>query len=307
MLVLQPEQHQVAVYDFRLLGTGDPAKISRIGGFGRRLGLFERPTGVAYHDDSFHGWICDTGNRALHELVLEINFEKQLHFDPESARFIRKLEFERLGTEFADVPLEWTVEPIDVEASDGAVFVLCARNERVFVFDAQLEFQHSFGGRGEGSGEFLRPVALAWDASSSQLCVVDQGKQRVATFDRSGKFLRSLGDGELSRPMGVTSDDKGQVFVTDAGTDQVLRFKASGELDARWGKAGFGRLEFLDPAGLGMDGSGLLFIMDHGNHRLIWLTTDGEHVGVQGPRLYSRPARFDLGPDGKKKGEVDDE
>ncbi len=53
---------------------------------------------------------------------------------------------------------------------------------------------------------------------------------RVAVFDRSGRFLRSFGEGLFSIPHSVAVDDEGCVYCTDSGDSTVRKLSPSGEV-----------------------------------------------------------------------------
>ena len=74
---------------------------------------------------------------------------------------------------------------------NGQIFVLEYRATRVLVFSADGDFVRSFGGSGEGPGEFRGPHALAWDGAD-RLWVADGLNGRYHAFDSTGTFQRSV-------------------------------------------------------------------------------------------------------------------
>ncbi len=74
---------------------------------------------------------------------------------------------------------------------NGQIFVLEYRATRVLVFSADGDFVRSFGGSGEGPGEFRGPHALAWDGAD-RLWVADGLNGRYHVFDSTGTFQRSV-------------------------------------------------------------------------------------------------------------------
>ena len=51
-------------------------------------------------------------------------------------------------------------------------------------------------------------------------------------------------------------------------------------------------MQFHRPRGLDTDAEGNVVVLDHGNHRVQWIDTDGQYVDVFGARLYTKPARL---------------
>ena len=72
--------------------------------------------------------------------------------------------------------------PYGVAVRGNRVFVSELNNARVSAFDLNGVFQGSFGTRGSGHGQFLRPTALAFDAQG-RLYVCDTGNERVEVFN----------------------------------------------------------------------------------------------------------------------------
>jgi hypothetical protein len=52
----------------------------------------------------------------------------------------------------------------------------------------------------------------------------------VSVFSVEGEFVRHVGVGELSYPMGVACSAFDELVVADSGKDRVVVFSASGEL-----------------------------------------------------------------------------
>ena len=88
------------------------------------------------------------------------------------------------------------------------------------VFDADGQFQLTFGQCGDGPGEFRKPLDVAVDRSGL-IYVVDFMLDRVQVFDQQGTYLQGWGregrqDGEFSAPVGVAADVAGNLYVTES-------------------------------------------------------------------------------------------
>ncbi len=74
--------------------------------------------------------------------------------------------------------------------NDGGVVVLDAGNQRVLRFGPDRAYIGSFGGQGDGPGQFRVPLLL--EVADSLIYVVDPGFNRLNAFDASGDFLFSF-------------------------------------------------------------------------------------------------------------------
>ena len=287
MTLVEPETHQVMVYDLRL---DDPARIGWFGGYGRQLGLFRRPTGTSVDQASMSVLTCDSANRLLHLTRLEVDLSQPLKQIPEIATHVKMLDFARLGADELGERLEFAIEPIAVlHGPDDSVFVLDGRNELVLVFDAGFRLVRSFAGHGTEPGKLRRPTEMALSPDGATLYVVDSHNRRVQAFRTNGEHVATFGEEALAEPYGIAVAPDGAVFVTDVRRHRVLRF-VDRELVGAWGERGIQRLHFLKPRGLAFDGD-LLMVIDHANHRGIVLTTEGEYAHYFGSRFFTKPVR----------------
>ncbi|MYA42521.1 MAG: 6-bladed beta-propeller [Gemmatimonadetes bacterium] len=95
---------------------------------------------------------------------------------------------------------------------NGQIFVLEYRAARVLVFSEDGEFVRSFGGSGEGPGEFRGPHALAWDGVD-RLWVADGLNGRYHVFDSTGTFQWSV-----PRPVRAVNRIQHPLVVDGVGT-----------------------------------------------------------------------------------------
>lgn len=77
-----------------------------------------------------------------------------------------------------------------VPMPDGGVAVLDAQAAEIRMFDADGAYRSTLGGRGQGPGEFQRPIALAWLARDT-LAVFDAGPNRITRFGAGGEPVRT--------------------------------------------------------------------------------------------------------------------
>ena len=72
---------------------------------------------------------------------------------------------------------------------DGRIAVLSAGNHRIFIFESSGKLSKAIGGRGEGPGEFSRPVRMQY-LPPDTLAVWDQWMGPVTYFDTAGVVMK---------------------------------------------------------------------------------------------------------------------
>ncbi|HET9218007.1 MAG TPA: peptidyl-alpha-hydroxyglycine alpha-amidating lyase family protein [Terriglobia bacterium] len=102
----------------------------------------------------------------------------------------------------------------------------------------QAAARGAIGGRGTGAGaqgsSFNRPTDVAWDRAGNIYIADGIGtNNRIAKFDKDGKFLKSWGqtgaeNGQFSGVRSIAIDAQGNVYVADAGNKRIQVFDSEG-------------------------------------------------------------------------------
>ncbi|MBI4499323.1 MAG: TIGR03663 family protein [Chloroflexi bacterium] len=173
-------------------------------------GLFFGPRAIAIDGDG-NLWVTDTGNKRVQK------------FAPDGRALA---VFGGAGTgpgRFA--------EPVGIAiAPNGDILVADTWNRRVQRFDRNFTFLSEFPVRAWPGEGILNKPYLAVEPGGAIL-VTDPEYHRVLRFSPQGVPLAALGrfgtgPAEVQLPIGVAVDERGQVYLADAGNHRVLRLDA---------------------------------------------------------------------------------
>jgi tripartite motif-containing protein 71 len=178
---------------------------------------------------------------------------------------------------------------IAVDAASGGVYVTDSDNNRIQRFDTGGNFVSAWGWGvadgsaayqictsncragivGSGPGQFSGPFGIA--ADGMHVYVVDGFNDRIQKFALAGAHVGgwAIPGGQTPERVAVAG---GKVYVTTR-SDTVWRFDTNGTPDAGWdgdgvlGSLGTGAVQFDNPEGIAVDGSGV-YVADGRNNRL---------------------------------------
>ena len=163
-------------------------------------------------------------------------------------------------------------EPRGVTLYDNQVYVCDGNNNRIQVFDLDLNFVRSIGSRGNGRGEFNKPLDVKFDTAGN-MYIAEYGKWgggRVQVMDSSGHFIRSFGqkgEGKLHGPSGLHIADK-YVYVSDYNGHYIVVVETSGQFVTSFGRRGQKQGEFQYPYCITSCADGFIHVCDFWNNRV---------------------------------------
>ncbi len=91
------------------------------------------------------------------------------------------------------------------------------------------------------------------------------------------------GPGQFVKPLGITADEEGNVFVADTGNDRVVRLRYEDDelrFVKTFGNTGDGPGQFSRPSDVALGASGRLYVADTGNDRVAVMSPVGEPLSV---------------------------
>ena len=155
--------------------------------------------------------------------------------------------------------------PTGITLISNKIFVCDYGNDRVQMFDTDLNVLGSFGTAGSGDGNFHGPMDIASDQDGC-LYVVDSGNNRVQVFSPNGKYLQSIGKhghgpNKLCGPHGIHFHN-GKIYITEYHyhNKRVSVFTKSGLF-----VTSFGMEMEVGPQGIAVDENGYIYMCD-GTH-----------------------------------------
>ncbi|MBL8747075.1 MAG: hypothetical protein JNK58_12065 [Phycisphaerae bacterium] len=145
-------------------------------------------------------------------------------------------------------------------ADDGEIYVADGVHGAVLVFDKGERFSRSL------AFPKLKPGSIA--LSGERLYISDLGRQQVLIVNRrTGKEIGTIGqtgdeNGQFRLPVGVATDQAGNVYVADMMRCNVQKFTPDGGFIASVGQMGDHAGGFARPKHLAVDREGIVYVVD---------------------------------------------
>jgi hypothetical protein len=134
--------------------------------------------------------------------------------------------------------------------TQGAIYVLDADQNKIFVFTEITQPPKSIGGFGWSAGSFDKPTGIATDGI--HIYVSDYGNHRIQRFDRNLNYISSFSTRDTSDavsrfgyPLDVALSELGDLFILDGENLRVLKFNPQKFFERSFGdiNAGKGKLQ----------------------------------------------------------------
>ncbi len=270
-----------------------------------------KPYGLAIRNGKIY--ICDTQTDALEVIDLEKhNFEYFLpggrgqlrkpincFVDEDNKLYIADTErkqivvFDADGSYLASFGEAGDSKPTDVFVKDGKIWVANFSNHSVDVYDKEnYELLYRFPESSVGNEDFLYSPSNLF-VTDKQVYVTDFGDFRIKVYTYQGEFVRSVGSygknlGQFVRPKGIAVDRDDNLFVVDAGFENVQMFNSEGKLLMFFGGPYEGSGDMWLPAKVVIDYDNLEYFEDlvHESFRLKYLIFVTNQYGPDKVNVY---------------------
>lgn len=168
---------------------------------------------------------------------------------------------------------------------------------------AHYNYQGSWGGLGNGNGQFDEPEQIDCLAGST-LYVADCSNDRVQYFTLSGNYIGQWGSegsglGQFRLPEGIACSGVNRVYVSDMGNNRIQYFTSTGSYEGGWGSAGTGNGQFQSPQGVAVTtNTGNVYVCDTQNNRVQFFNPVGVYLGSFGQSILNYPVGISIAPNG---------
>ena len=160
-------------------------------------------------------------------------------------------------------------DPRGVTLHGNQVYVCDCDNNRIQVFDLDLNFVRSIGSRGKGRGKLNTPFDVKFDTAGN-MYVAEINNGRVQVLDSIGHFMQAFGEegeGKLSGPSGLHIADK-HVYVSDYNNDCIVVYETSGKFVTRFCGRGQNEGKLCHPFCITSSVDDFIHVCDWGNSRV---------------------------------------
>jgi DNA-binding beta-propeller fold protein YncE len=118
--------------------------------------------------------------------------------------------------------------------------------------------------------------------SKGHIFVFQRGVHPLVEFDKSGNFVRTIGEGLFTRPHGLRIDKADNLWVTDNGAHFVLKLTPEGQISMVLGQKDYPGTDhghFDGPDDVAFGKSGEIYVADgEGNSRVVEFDGDGHFL-----------------------------
>jgi len=195
------------------------------------------PLGIVQNDNYL--WISDSDNNKVFKVDLDgkilktyDDFERPMHIDMDGKKlFVPEYGADTItiidGQKTSYLPLNVELDaPAAVDVKGANYLIADFYNHRIVYSSEGKDL--TFGKKGKTKGEFHYPTDIQF--ANDLIYVADAYNNRVQVFDKSAKFVQSIGENDgMNAATGIYVTDQ-EIIVTDFENNRVLVYNISGEL-----------------------------------------------------------------------------
>ncbi|MEK6537344.1 MAG: NHL repeat-containing protein, partial [Actinomycetota bacterium] len=157
---------------------------------------------------------------------------------------------------------------------DESVYVSDTGNSRIAVFNADGIYLYGFHVAKQDGVTKLNPAKIALNRSGD-IIVSDPEKVMLQKYDRTGKLLKEYSMANN----GAAVNKYGFFYVIDSKKGRVREVSETGEVIGTFGTKGKGKSEFRNLRDIAVDESGLLYLCDEENKKVVMIKLEGAQTG----------------------------
>ncbi|MDE2492125.1 MAG: tetratricopeptide repeat protein [Elusimicrobia bacterium] len=270
----------------------DGAVLGRFGSYGSGVGQLKKAEGIAIAPDGTL-IVLDTGN----DRVLRAVMTDKLKTTPLPLNSRTKMTV--TGPSRA-----WPVAATALAAYGDSLYAYLPKGGPFVVVGPDGQIEKRFGKEGKGESDTRAAAGIAASASLG-FFASDPELSRLQRFTLDGEWKSDIGEkqgffdsrskeGRVDDPRGVAVNDKGTVYVADAGNRRVDAFSPQGVFLFAIGPK-LGSFDLQKPVALAWDPGGFLYFVDAGLRKVFKVEPSGALVASwgeegDGPGRFESPA-----------------
>jgi len=189
-----------------------------------------------------------------------------------------------------------------VDRTRDEVYVADTMNDMVAVYDRDGLPLFAFG----YNGEFREPVKAVADPRG-RIYVLNGVPRKLKVFNYRGEYLQDFpfeGLDEEPVPSALTVDQKGNLYIADAKSGQVLVYDPDHRLRLKFGARGDGNGRFKSVQAIAVDQEGNIYVADAMGVPLQVFSPEGEFLRgwgehAIGPQNFSLPSGVAIDREGR--------
>lgn len=224
------------------------ALISFIGGFGWEREQFQIPTDIFVYN-SLDIYIADFDNGRVERYDKDLNSITSYY---SNENWNPKYQFEFPNSVCISL--------------HGDFFIVDSENDRIIKLNSSFEPELSFGGYDWGQG-VLEEASHVYVSKNDIVYVTDSAAHKILVYDYYGNYLFDIGAELFHTPRGLCVDELENIFVADAGHDQIFGFDKTGRLILQFGSRSTKFAGFHEPSDVTICRD-KLYVADTQNHRI---------------------------------------
>ncbi len=284
LAVTDPDTHTVRVFDLQL---ETPVLIGVIGEFGDLPAQFAHPSSVAFLPPQdgrpLRLAVTDQGNARIALYAIDWSSAEPLRFRPTLASLVRTFDLSALDQQ----------HPTDASAilanPDETLTLLDAANSRSITLNHRLRQIDSEPLRLDQSTTPSHWISARRHADDETL-FLDRANRCILIVSESGMTKTIPTDPNILEPVDLLhrGDD---ILVVDRGRHCIVRCDLNGNALEYIGQPGLEAGMFHKPASIRQLPDNRVLVIDRGNHRVQIFNPDWTLTVIDGPRLYTSPAK----------------
>ena len=104
---------------------------------------------------------------------------------------------------------------------DQNIYVVDRKDNKILIFDKELNFIDEFGRYGQGPGEFYHPYDITFDSEGNKL-IIDKGNARIQIFNKDNKYVSGFNQIMYNYRPNIAVDSKRRIYLNLPENDSLF-------------------------------------------------------------------------------------